>query len=55
LRDEYNQPKEVNFDIKVTAKMSLDKKIDLNTIKVYHNQSPKGPPDWVALEETFPN
>lgn len=55
LRDEYNEPSEVNYDIKFEAKMLPDGRIDMNKSKVYHNQAPKGSPDWVSLYATFPS
>ncbi|NMB34392.1 MAG: DUF4825 domain-containing protein [Clostridium sp.] len=56
LCDEYNEPQEANYDIKVTAKMfPQGTKLDEKTYRVYYNQSPKGPPEWKMIEELFPD
>ena len=47
MYDEYNQPKEGNFELKFTANL-INGKIDTNTIQVFTNIHPKGV-EYVSL------
>lgn len=42
LYDDYNAPKEGNYEFKITAKIQSDKSLDMGTVRLYANSAPKG-------------
>ncbi len=42
LHDDYNTPKEGNYQFKITAKILSDESLDMDTISLYFNADPKG-------------
>jgi len=42
LYEEYNQPKETNYQLRVTATILQDNTLDTETIRLYTNSAPKG-------------
>jgi hypothetical protein len=51
LYDEYNQPKESNYDLKFTAGLS-DGQLDMDSIQLFTNVHPKGV-EYVPIGEDF--
>ena len=51
LYDEYNQPKESNYDLKFTAKIK-DDILDMDSAQIYTNVHPKGV-EYVPIGEDF--